>query len=124
KPVPTVTLRVKVKNATETSGVVRTYTTELTYLTSGFASGKQYTYTATLKANGITFDAAKVEDWTDGTLGDGGSNSFRYHFLYFQIVIHLFPVRLFTYTTKGFKHIFIRFSGSGIWVRLFSVTLI
>ena len=65
-PVPTVTLKVKVKNATETNGVERTYTTALTYPTGGFESGKQYTYTATLKANGITFNAATVEDWTEG----------------------------------------------------------
>ena len=64
--VPTVTLKIKVKNATESTATARTYKTTLTYPTDGFASGKKYTYTATLKANGITFNAAKVEDWTDG----------------------------------------------------------
>ena len=70
-PVPTVTLRVKVKNTGESAGVVRTYTTHLKYPSGGFQSGKQYTYTATLKANGITFTGATVAAWTTGTLDDG-----------------------------------------------------
>ena len=74
-PVPTVTLRVKVQNTGESEdGGERTYTTQLKYPSGGFESGKQYTYTATLKANGITFTGATVADWTDGTLGDGGGN--------------------------------------------------
>ena len=72
-PVPTVTLKLKVKNTGESAAVERTYTTQLTYPTGGFASGKKYTYTATLKANGIFFNEAKVEDWTDGEFGEGGS---------------------------------------------------
>ena len=75
KPVPTVTLRVKVQNTGESEdGGERTYTTQLKYPSGGFESGKQYTYTATLKANGITFTGATVADWTDGTLGNGGGN--------------------------------------------------
>ncbi|MCD7848900.1 MAG: fimbrillin family protein [Parabacteroides sp.] len=73
-PVPTVTLKIKVKNTGESAATARKYETTLTYPTGGFASGKKYTYTATLKANGITFNAAKVEDWTDGTLGAGGGD--------------------------------------------------
>ncbi len=73
-PVPTVTLKLKVKNAKESEAKERTYTTQLKYPTGGFESGKKYTYKATLKANGITFDAATVADWTDGTLGDDGGN--------------------------------------------------
>ena len=72
KPVPTVTLRVKVQNTGESEdGGVRTYTTQLKYPSGGFESGKQYTYTATLKANGITFTGATVAAWTTGTLDDG-----------------------------------------------------
>ena len=75
KPVPTVTLRVKVQNTGESEdGKERTYKTQLKYPSGGFESGKQYTYTATLKANGITFTGATVADWTDGTLGNGGGN--------------------------------------------------
>ena len=73
-PVPTVTLKIKVKNTGESTAKERTYKTTLTYPTDGFASGKKYTYTATLKANGIYFDAATVEDWTDGTLSDDSGN--------------------------------------------------
>ena len=72
-PVPTVTLHVKVKNATESTAKERKYETTLTYPTNGFESGKKYTYKATLKANGIIFNAAKVEDWTDGEFGEGNS---------------------------------------------------
>ena len=71
KPVPTVTLRVKVQNTGETEGVVRTYTTQLKYPSGGFESGKQYTYTATLKANGITFTGATVTNWNPVTFENG-----------------------------------------------------
>ena len=71
KPVPTVTLRVKVKNTGESEGVVRTYTTPLNYPSGGFESGKQYTYTATLKANGITFTGATVTNWNPVTFENG-----------------------------------------------------
>ncbi len=74
-PVPEVTLKLKVKNTGEASDAAeRTYKTKLKYPTNGFVSGNQYTYTATLKANGITFTGATVTDWTDGTLGDGGGD--------------------------------------------------
>ena len=73
-PVPTVTLRVKVKNTGESEGVVRTYTTQLKYPSGGFESGKQYTYTATLKANGITFTGATVTNWNPVTFENGEGN--------------------------------------------------
>lgn len=68
-PVPTITLKVKVKvngNAAED----RTYTANLGYPTGGFVSGNQYTYKATLKANGITFTGAKVTNWEEQTQSD------------------------------------------------------
>ena len=75
KPVPTVTLRVKVQNTGESEdGKERTYTTQLKYPSGGFESGKQYTYTATLKANGITFTGATVTNWNPVTFENGEGN--------------------------------------------------
>ncbi|MCD7851994.1 MAG: fimbrillin family protein [Parabacteroides sp.] len=72
KPVPTVTLRVKVQNTGESAdGGERTYKTQLNYPSGGFESGKQYTYTATLKANGITFTGTTVTDWAPVTFNNG-----------------------------------------------------
>lgn len=61
--VPTVTLKVKVK-INGKAAEDRTYEAELSYPINGFTSGNQYTYKATLKANGITFTGAKVTNWS------------------------------------------------------------
>lgn len=68
-PTPTVTLNVKVKVGGRTAED-KTYTATLSApaaTSSVFQSGKQYSYTATLKANKIEFTGATVANWDEKT---------------------------------------------------------
>lgn len=67
---PKVTLNVKVKVGDAASAEDRTYEATLGYPSSGFVSGNQYTYKATLKGNSITFTGAKVSGWTNQNQSD------------------------------------------------------